>query len=157
MKRTGFNLTALCVAMTTTLWLWAPGLARAAEEAAAKKPVAGVEAGQLLQVGGALVLVLALIGGAAWMMRRFTGLAPQQHQHLKMLAVLPVGTRERIALLQVGDRQIIVGITQHQITNLLTLDEPLELSPHSGEFARKLQSLLRRTENEAKGEANGAQ
>lgn len=133
-------------------------LVQAADGEEKAKPIAasGVDGGQALQVFLALIFVIAVIGIVAWGMRRFSGLTPVQNPHLKIQAVLPVGTRERIALVQVGNRQILVGITSQQITTLHTLDEPLELSGSGGDFARKLQSLLHRSENEAKGAKDGA-
>ena len=129
----------------------------AAEQANTAATPSGVQGGQILEVVGALIIVVLAILGVAWFSKRFTGLTPHQHQGLKTVAVLPVGTRERIALVQVGERQILVGITPQQISTLLVLDEPLDFSQSGGEFARKLQSLLRRNENEAEGEANGTQ
>ncbi|WP_020410463.1 flagellar biosynthetic protein FliO [Hahella ganghwensis] len=140
------------------VWLGVSVTALAAEKAEkAPVPVTGVEGGQIMQIFGALILVVLMILGIAWFSKRFTGLTPQNNQNLKTVAVLPVGSRERIALVQVGDRQILVGITPQQISTLYVLDEPLDLSQPGGEFARKLQSLLRRNENEAEGEANGTQ
>ncbi len=124
------------------------------------KPVgvggAGIGSGQVLEVFVWLILVVLLIFGVAWFVKRFSGLGPQGSQHIKTLAVLPVGTRERIAVLQIGDRQIVVGITPNQISTLLELDKPLEFSQADGEFARKLQSLLHRSQNDAKGDINGS-
>ncbi len=138
-------------------WLALSSISQAAEQATPPASPSGVEGGQVLEVVGALIIVVLAILGVAWFSKRFTGLTPHNHQGLKTVAVLPVGTRERIALVQVGERQLLVGITPQQISTLLVLDEPLDMSPSGGEFARKLQSLLRRNENEAEGEANGAQ
>jgi flagellar protein FliO/FliZ len=116
-----------------------------------------VPAGQIVDIVLALVAILLLIAGIAWFVKRFMGVGPQGSQHIRTIAVMPVGNRERIAVVQIGTRQIVVGITPNQITNLLELDQPLDISPSGGEFARKLQTLLNRNESEAKGEANGVQ
>ena len=113
--------------------------------------------GQIVEIVLALIAILLLIWGIAWFVKRFTGIGPQGGQHIKTIAVMPVGTRERIAVIEIGGRQIVVGITPQQITTLLELDQPLDISPSGGEFARKLQTLLNRNENEAKGEANSVQ
>jgi len=129
----------------------------AAEQAPPPTAPSGVQGGQILEVVGALIIVVLAILGVAWFSKRFTGLTPHQHQALKTVTMLSVGSRERIALVQVGERQILVGITPQHISTLLVLDEPLDFSQSGGEFARKLQSFLRRNENEAEGKGNGTQ
>ena len=109
----------------------------------------GAQIGQLLF---ALLLVVLLILGIAWTVRRLGGVSAGGSRQLRMVAALPVGTRERIAVIEVGGRQILVGITSQSITTLMELPEPLEPARGQGEFARNLQSLLRRQENGAKGE-----
>ena len=113
--------------------------------------------GQIIEIVLALIAILLLIWGIAWFVRRYTGIGPQGGQHIKTIAVMPVGTRERIAVVEIGGRQIVVGITPNQINKLLELDQPLNVSAPGGEFARKLQTLLHRNENDAKGEASRVQ
>jgi len=47
---------------------------------------------------------------------------------LKTVAVLPLGMKEKIALIQVGDQQMVVGVTAQQINCLMTLEQPLSVS-----------------------------
>lgn len=110
---------------------------------------------QIIDIALALLAILALIGVIAWLAKRFSGMSAQSSHHIKTIAVMPLGARERIAVVQIGERQIVVGITPTQITTLLELDQPLDASASGGEFARKLQSLLHRQQNEAIGEVNG--
>ncbi|TNC91015.1 MAG: hypothetical protein CSH36_11460 [Thalassolituus sp.] len=64
---------------------------------------------------------------------------------LKMLAVLPLGTKEKIAVIQAGDQQLVVGITAHQITTLATLDTPLEVSENQpASFAEILKMAVQK-------------
>ena len=105
-----------------------------------------------IQVVVALLAVVVLILVVAWFVRRFSGLGSTSGKPLRMLAALSVGNRERIAVIDVGGRQILVGITSQQISSLMKLDEPLDISRGDGEFARNLQTLLRRSQNDVKGE-----
>lgn len=107
------------------------------------------QAGQVLL---ALLAVVVLIFVVAWFMRRFTGLTGGAGKQLRIVAAISVGNRERIAVVEVGGRQILVGITSQQISSLMKLDEPLDTKREEGEFARNLQSLLRRSHNDVKGE-----
>ena len=70
-----------------------------------------------------------------------------QHGLLKVVAGLPLGTRERIIVLQVGEEQLLLGLSPGRIEKLHTLAEPLvdqndqqTLTP----FAEKLHGLLNR-------------
>ena len=111
----------------------------------------------LAEIALALIAIVVLICVIGWLVKRFSGLSPHRSQFLKTIAVMPLGSRERIAVIEVGQRQIVVGITPSQITTLLELDKPLDIPPAGGEFARKLQSLLHRDQNEVTGEAHGVQ
>ncbi len=92
-------------------------------------------------LGGALValaLVVALIIGLGWLLRRVgsgTGGAG-----IRVVATLAVGVKERLVVVAVGEQQMLIGVTAQQITALATLDRPLaEAEPALG-FA----ALLRR-------------
>jgi len=115
----------------------------------------GLPGNPIAEIVLALIGILLLICVIGWLVKRFSGLAPHASQHLKTIAVMPLGSRERIAVIQIGERQIVVGITPSQITTLLELDKPLDIPASGGEFARKLQSLMHRDQDDAKGEANG--
>lgn len=103
---------------------------------------------QLLQVLLGLSLVIGLIVLLAWLLRRLqlrTGL--QGGSLIRPLAGLSVGPRERLLLVQVGDEQVLLGLTPGAIRTLHVLREPLQL-PASGapvpEFAQRLMEMLGR-------------
>ena len=110
---------------------------------------AGSEA---IQIVLALLAVVVLIILVAWFVRRFSGLGQAHGKPLRVVAAISVGNRERIAVIDVGGRQILVGITSQHISSLMQLDEPIDMSKGDGEFARNLQNLLRRSQNDVKGE-----
>jgi flagellar protein FliO/FliZ len=66
---------------------------------------------------------------------------------LKVLAGIPLGTRERAMLLQIGEEQVLIGVTAQQVTLLYKLESPLTISPKkaafSGDFANKLRDALK--------------
>ena len=91
-----------------------------------------------------LLAVLAVIFLSAWLVRRLQGLQGPSSNAVKVLAVLPVGQRERVALLEVGNTQLLVGITAQSIRTLHVLDEPIvdgRPAP-TGDFASRLQAML---------------
>lgn len=101
----------------------------------------------LLTLGAALIAVIAVIIGCAWLIRRMNGMTGVNHQAMKVVSVLAVGSRERIALVEVGGTQILVGITPSAIRKLHVFDEPVVESRSVGDsdFARRLQSMIGRS------------
>ncbi len=100
-----------------------------------------------LQMFIGLAFVLLMIGFIAWILRRVSGPVSMGSGHLRIVSVLPVGTRERIALIQAGKDQVLVGITPSGISRIHTLSEPVEVNePVQPEFARRLQAMLKRSE-----------
>lgn len=93
-----------------------------------------------------LMVVLVIIVFLAWLLKRMRVAGLHQHgAGLKVVQQLAVGQRERIVLLQVGDEQMLVGITQQHISLLSKLDKPLttEEAP-SRDFATQLSQLMKK-------------
>lgn len=78
--------------------------------------------GQLL---AGLVLVLVVFLGLAWLAKR-TGVAGGfSHQGLKVIASLPLSSRERVVLIEAGSKQILLGVAQGRVNLLESFDQPL--------------------------------
>ena len=95
----------------------------------------GVSSGNLVQVTLGLLLVLAMIVGIAWLLRRYGRLQSAASGSLKIIGGLSIGPRERVVLLQVGDTQLLVGVAPGRVQTLHVLNEPLiapEISHSSG-------------------------
>lgn len=90
-----------------------------AADAPAGPPTLG--AGSLLQVLLGLGVVLALLLGGAYVMRRLGRLPGLSNQAIKTVAAASVGTRERVVLLEVSDQWILVGVAPGQVNALATL------------------------------------
>jgi len=96
--------------------------------AIAQDPASPVGAGSLLQVFIGLALVLALVLGTAWALRRMGRVPGLSNQAIKMIGAAAVGTRERVVLLEVSGTWILVGVAPGQIRSLATLPKS-ELAP----------------------------
>lgn len=135
------------MARLLALFLSMPLMAMAAEPAGkAATPMAGSDiAGQLGQLLLGLLLVIGLIFLLAWLLRRVQRLAPRGGQVIKLLATQALGTRDRLVLVQVGNEQILLGLSAGRIAPLHVLKEPVHLSdaePATPEFAQRLMELL---------------
>jgi flagellar protein FliO/FliZ len=135
----------MLVYLAASLWAWPAQAADIGRPApAAVEPVAATN---LLQVLLALVLVLALIAGMAWLMRRMGGLTQVGGGVVRVLGGVPVGQRERVVLIQVGGKQLLLGVAPGRVQTLHVLDEPISMTPATdgGEtFAARLSSALKK-------------
>lgn len=115
--------------------------------ATAAVPVAGASVGgQLTQLVLGLLLVLGLIFALAWLLRRVQQAGPRQGQVIELISSRALGARDRLVLVQVGNEQILLGLTPGRITPLHVLKEPVQVpgSAQSAtpEFAKRLMEIL---------------
>ena len=118
-----------------------------------KEPVNAMDA---LSVSLGLIFILAIIFFLAWLMRK-AGYSNMSGQgNLKIIATLSLGQKEKISLIEVGEQQLLVGITATQINTLHVLDEPLETryeasqtknNTEKNHFSNKLTELLKAKES----------
>ncbi|WP_286220200.1 flagellar biosynthetic protein FliO [Marinobacter apostichopi] len=132
-----FGLTALALASP----LWAEEAGKAAQELPTRAPDT---MGTMVSLGLGLIAVIALIYGCAWIIRRMNGMTGMNNNAIKVVSVMALGARERLALIEVGGQQILLGITPSAIRTLHVFDEPVvdASNPPSGEFARRLQGMI---------------
>lgn len=101
--------------------------------------------GQLTQLVLGLLLVIGLIFALAWLLRRVQSAGPRNGQLIELLGSRALGPRDRLVLVQVGNEQILLGITPGRITPLHVLKEPLQVpatEQATPEFAQRLMELL---------------
>ena len=101
------------------------------------------------QSGKVIIFLLAIIGMIlllAWLANKLRGNQwVKQGGHINTLAVLPMGIKEKIAVIEVGEEQIVVGITPQQITHLTTLKEKIQVSDQqSASFSEVLKAAVQR-------------
>lgn len=104
----------------------------------------------LIQVSGALAVIIVLILLAGWVAKRI-GFSPKSglSHDVKVRSSVSLGARERIVVVEVDDARLVLGVTASQITHLHTLppasveDAPTQASPGS-EFQNLMKNLLSR-------------
>ncbi len=69
----------------------------------------------------ALAVVVLVIFGAAWLLKRVQPGRPGANTLLSAVSTLSLGARERIAVIEVGDQWLVVGVTAQTITPLHTM------------------------------------
>ena len=100
--------------------------------------------GTIVSLGLGLVAVIAVIYGCAWIIRRMNGMTGMNNNAIKVVSVMAIGARERIALIEVGGQQILLGIPPSAIRTLHVFDEPVVEAGSAGssDFARRLQGMI---------------
>ncbi len=94
-----------------------------------------------LQMTLGLMVVLGLIIGLSWLVRRFNLGVPGTAANMKVVGAMNVGTKEKILLVEVENQRLLIGVTPHQITLLQALgDAPPVLE--NRDFANRMQALL---------------
>jgi flagellar protein FliO/FliZ len=103
-------------------------------------------AANLFQLMFGLIVVLIAIGVTAFLLRRL-GRLPHGPGAMRVISGLSLGARERAVLIQVGDKQILLGVAPGRVQALHVLERPVEPSVSSsgpsGTFAERLAQLMR--------------
>lgn len=89
-----------------------------------------------------LVMVLVVIVISAIILKRFQGV---QHNlsGLKVVTSLHLGAKEKLVVVQSGDKQLLLGVTAQQITLLETLDKPIVNGQEKSlDFAQSIAKFL---------------
>lgn len=109
-------------------------------------PVKTGSAAQLANLLGGLALIVVLILGLSWFVKRFSRGGFMHNPTMKILSSMPLGTRERLMLIEVGSKQLLLGVTATQISTLHVFDEPVvaqqTTEPQGSEFSQKLMAIL---------------
>ena len=99
----------------------------------------------LLKLTGGLVLVVALIFALAWLVKKLNLNQQSNNGLMRIVTGMPLGTRDRLVVLQVGEEQILLGLTPGRIEKLHTLSRPLQVAETDAagdSFAGKLNRIL---------------
>lgn len=100
------------------------------------------EIAQFSRFGIALIFVLILIFSLAWFARKFnlTSLTRNNTDQLKVISALPLGTRERVVMIEANGQKLLLGITAERINTLHEF--PAKGSTHSDDFATTLEQTV---------------
>ena len=118
-------------------------------------------AGSVFQMLGSLALVLVLIAGTAWLLRRIQGGRMMAAGPLQLRGQLVLGPRERVVLIEIEDVWIVAGVTGSEITPLHVLPrgelpeggETGALPLSSSQFAKVLAGIRGKTQSGPGGQA----
>ena len=107
-----------------------------------------MDGGFMLQFLAGLAVVVLCIVGLAWLLKRAGGLQASARGAVRVIDGVALGTRERLVLVQVGDRQLLLGVAPGRVNAVHVLDEPVQMDgrvqPVAESFAARLRETLAR-------------
>lgn len=119
--------------------------------------ISGVSSSGLVEVVVGLIFVVLLIFALAWLYKRFGNAGMGMGNLIRVIAAMSLGSRDRIALIEVGQKQLLIAISPGRISTLHVFEDAISVHGHSAsaeaegvngckdikhEFARKLQTLI---------------
>ncbi|MCG3730487.1 flagellar biosynthetic protein FliO [Vibrio cincinnatiensis] len=94
---------------------------------------------------GSLLFVVVLILCLAWLLKRMRVPTFGQHKGFQVMRQLPIGTKERLMIVQVGEEQFLIGVTAQSIQLISKLETPLTQETYDApSFATQLTQLLKK-------------
>lgn len=141
-------------AASVGLALWTATLpAWAAETQPGPAQPAVTPAGGMLQVFGGLLLVLLVVVGLAWALKRFGAHQQNAGGVIKVIGGTLVGQRERVVLVEVGATWLVIGVAPGRVNALHSMPkaekilETRAMPAVPGGFAAWLKQVMERRGN----------
>ena len=104
-----------------------------------------IETPEVLTIGLSMLIIVGTVLGLGWLYSRARlGTGGAGHM-IDIVASRGIGAKERLMLIEVGDKQLLVGVTAQSMTTLHTFDEPLAAGKSVAElsgFAGRLKAAL---------------
>jgi flagellar protein FliO/FliZ len=100
---------------------------------------------ELLSFAVSLIVVVAVIVVLGWLYRRSRNFGSANTDAINVVATRMLGAKERLMLVEVADKQLLVGMTASQVQTLHVFDSPVVELPATAEvagFAGRLRSAL---------------
>lgn len=127
--------------------LWLSGMVPCAAQAAEGLPQTS-SFGAFFQALLGLLVVLAMLYGFFWLLRRFGPGQTGAQGVVKVVGGVMLGPRERLVVVEIENTWVLVGVASGHVSALHTLTKPAGVDttpgPVSPPFADKLADLLRR-------------
>lgn len=77
-----------------------------------------------VQMIGALLLVLAVIVGGTWLLKRFSLIPTAASGVVKVVAAAGVGQRERVVVVEIDQTWLVLGVAPGRVNKLHTMTKP---------------------------------
>ena len=93
---------------------------------------------------GALAVTLGAVFLCAMLYKKMVSYRPRGNHTLQVLSSLSLGSREKLILVNAGDKQLLLGVTPQQVTHLCELEISLDEPERVQEFGAVLNGWLKK-------------
>ncbi|WP_422136460.1 flagellar biosynthetic protein FliO [Endozoicomonas sp. ALD040] len=100
----------------------------------------------LTQVIAPLFFVIVLIFALAWIVKKLNIGTPAVGQGIKVVSSVPVSSQARVCLIRIGEKDILLGVTNQQVNLIHRFDEsplPPDNRQNQQDFAVQFKNLLK--------------
>lgn len=125
-----------------------------AVEPVTKQTVNTVSYSHVLSWTVGLIAVLCLFFALVWIMKKMGAIPVNSKQSMRVLSGLSLGMREKLVLVQVGEKQLLLAVTPGRVENLLVLEgeeklfQQLESQNVELSFSQKLKQFMSEPSND---------
>ena len=141
------------------LLLWFPGGEAMSATDIPKQTARTIASGDIAAWSIGLLIVLSVFFLCVWGIRKLSGLTVSGAEKMRVVGGLSLGMREKIILLQVGKKQLVLGITPGRIETLHVLEgddcllkeETVSTAAETGFAQKLLQAIKARPEHSRRG------
>ena len=106
--------------------------------------------GDMANLGLSLAVIVIAIVAIGWIYGRMQGRRGSRGQVMQVIAAQPLGPKERVLLVSIAGKQLVLGVTATHMQTLLVLDDSeaaaIEPAPAAGFADRLKQALARRSD-----------
>ncbi len=99
---------------------------------------------ELLNVGGGLIFVVFAIIVLGIIYAKTQGLRPGTNGVIKVVATQALGPKERLAIIEIADKQLLIGMTTSSVQTLHVFDQPVAIDSESApSFSARFKSMMK--------------
>ena len=142
------------------LFLWVPFSEALSGTDIPKQAARTVASGDIAQWSIGLLIVLSVFFLCVWGVRKLTGLTVSGAEKIRVVGGLSLGLREKVIVLQVGKKQLVLGVTPGRIETLHVLEgddclikeATVPTTAETGFAQKLLEAIKARTEHSRSGQ-----
>jgi len=126
----------------------------AAIEKESKQAVSTVSSTHVLNWSLGLIMVLGLFFVCIWLMKKMGAIPLNSKENMRVVSGLSLGMREKLVLVQIGEKQLLLGVTPGRVEKLLVLEGEDKLyrstqgNNTGSDFSQKFKQIMSGSLNE---------
>jgi len=148
------NYLKIFIQSTVMYWVAISPVFSAIVEAESKQQVSTVSYTHVLNWSLGLIIVLAVFFSCVWLMKKMGALPVNNKNAMKVIGGLSLGMREKLVLVQIGDKQLVLGVAPGKIDKLLVLEgedrlfQQVKREDKESDFSDKFKQIMSGSNNE---------